>query len=81
MKENEYFIYGCKFGNAGRTYDFKSKESSIPVGTNVLVKCNDYISGGLKYTEVVIVTEGVLKKLSEKEIGFYKTILSSEGDD
>lgn len=80
MKEKEFFIYGCKFNNLGKIYDFKSKES-IPQGKEVLVKCSDYINGGFKFSEVTVVTEGRLKELSDEEISYYKTILSSEGDD
>ena len=80
MKEKEFYIYGCRFGSFGKTYDLKSKES-IPQGTIVLVRCKDYINGGFKYSEVTVVTEGRLKELSDDEISYYKTILSSEGDD
>ena len=81
MKEREYYIYACSFSEySKKLYDFKSKDL-IEVGTNVIIKCRDYITKKDTFREVTIKEFKGIKELSEREEQFYKLILSAEGDD
>lgn len=82
MKDNEYYIYGCTFyeSSSAKVYDFRSKDE-IPEGAIVLIKCKDYRTNKETFKEVKVVNIKGLKECTERELNFYKEILSAENDD